>query len=90
MDLGVNKKNKKKTGAVGNGIIDTIGDVVKTVAPLAPLLLAAGKKPQAKKTTTGITGGDLCLLRYKELKGQPALTAPAENKETIPANAASR
>ena len=68
--------------------MDTIGDVIHTVAPLAPLLLAAGKKPRAKKTAK--TGGDLSLLRYKELKGQPALTAPAENKETIPANAASR
>ena len=37
-----------------------------------------------------MTGGDLSLLRYKELKGQPALTAPAEKKETIPANAVSR
>ena len=37
---------KKKTG---EGIIDTIGDVIHTVAPLAPLLLAVGKKPRAKK-----------------------------------------
>jgi hypothetical protein len=37
---------KKKTGT---GIVDTIGDVIHAVAPLAPLLLAAGKKPRAKK-----------------------------------------
>jgi hypothetical protein len=39
---------KKKTGA---GIVDTIGDVIHAVAPLAPLLLAAGKKPRAKKNS---------------------------------------
>jgi hypothetical protein len=81
------RSRKKKTG---EGIIDTIGDVIHTVAPLAPLLLAAGKQPRATKTAGGVTGGDLSMLRYKELKGQPALTAPAEKKETIPANAASR
>ena len=71
--------------------METIGDVIHTVAPFAPLLLAAGKaKPRAKKKAGGITGGDLSLLRYKELKGQPALTAPAESKETIPSNAVSR
>ena len=70
--------------------MDTIGDVIHTVAPLAPLLLAAGKKTRSKKTAGGVTGGDLSMLHYKELKGQPALTAPAEKKETIPANAVSR
>ena len=30
------------------------------------------------------------MLRYDQLKGQPPLTAPAEKKVTIPANAASR
>ena len=75
---------KKKTAG---SIMDTIGDVIHTVAPLAPLLLAAGKKTRSKKQ---ITGGDLSMLHYKELKGQPALTAPAEIKETIPANAESR
>jgi hypothetical protein len=78
---------KKKSGS---GIMETIGDVIHTVAPLAPLLLAAGKKARSKKTATGITGGDLSLLHYNELKGQPPLTAPAEKKVTIPANAASR
>ena len=81
------RSRKKKTG---NGIMDTIGDVIHTIAPLAPLLLAAGKKPRAKKTAAGITGGDLSLLRYNELKGQPALTAPAQKKETVPSNAVSR
>ena len=61
--------------------MDTIGDVIHTVAPLAPLLLAAGKKPRAKKTAGGVTGGDLSMLHYKELKGQPALTAPAEKRK---------
>ena len=70
--------------------MDTIGDVIHTIAPLAPLLLAAGKKPRANKTAGGITGGDLSLLRYKELKGQPALTTPAEKKETVPHNAVAR
>ena len=37
---------EKKTG---NGIMETIGDVIHTVAPLAPLLLAAGKKTRSKK-----------------------------------------
>ena len=37
-----------------------------------------------------MTSGDLSMLRYKELEGKPALTAPAEKKETIPANAVSR
>ena len=78
---------KKKTG---NGIMETIGDVIHTVAPLAPLLLAAGKKTRSKKTAAGITGGDLSLLHYNELKGQPPLTAPAQKKETIPHNAVSR
>ena len=76
-------RRKKKTG-------ETIGDVIHTVAPLAPLLLVAGKKPRAKKTAAGITGGDLSMLRYNELKGQPPLTAPAQKKETIPHNAVSR
>jgi len=75
---------KKKSGS---GIMETIGDVIHTVAPLAPLLLAAGKKTRSKKA---ITGGDLSMLRYDQLKGQPPLTAPAEKKVTIPANAASR
>ena len=83
-------RRKKKTGPAGSGIMDTIGDVIHTVAPLAPLLLAAGKKPRAKKTAAGITGGDLSMLRYNELKGQPPLTAPAQKKETIPHNAVSR
>ena len=38
---------KKKTG---NGIMETIGDVIHTVAPLAPLLLAAGKKREQKNS----------------------------------------
>ena len=38
--------------------MDTIGDVIHTVAPLAPLLLAAGKKTRAK-TAGGVTGWDL-------------------------------
>ena len=42
---------KKKTTPTGAGIMDTIGDVIHTVAPLAPLLLAAGKKPRAKKNS---------------------------------------
>ena len=75
------RSRKKKTG---EGIMDTIGDVIHTVAPFAPLLLAAGKKPRAKTTAAGITGGDLSLLHYKELKGQPALTAPAEQKRDCP------
>ena len=37
-----------KKGRTGAGIIDTIGDVIRTVAPLAPLLLAAGKKTRSK------------------------------------------
>ena len=85
--IGSGRRRKKKTG---EGIMDTIGDVIHTVAPLAPLLLAAGKKPRAKKTAAGITGGDLSMLRYNELKGQPSLTAPAQKKETIPHNAVSR
>ena len=85
--IGSGARRKKKTG---EGIMDTIGDVIHTVAPLAPLLLAAGKKPRAKKTAAGITGGDLSMLRYNELKGQPPLTAPAQKKETIPHNAVSR
>ena len=40
------RSRKKKTG---EGIMDTIGDVIHTIAPLAPLLLAAGKKPRSKK-----------------------------------------
>ena len=77
-------RRKKKTG---EGIMDTIGDVIHTIAPLAPLLLAAGKKTRSKNT---VTGGDLSMLRYNELKGQPPLTAPAQKKETVPHNAVSR
>ena len=44
------RSRKKKTG---EGIIDTIGDVIHTVAPLAPLLLAASKKPRAKTHRLG-------------------------------------
>ena len=43
-------RRKKKTG---EGIMDTIGDVIHTIAPLAPLLLAAGKKTRSKKTAAG-------------------------------------
>ena len=68
--------------------------MIHTVAPLAPLLLAAGKKTRSKKGAgaigSGVTGGDLSLLRYDQLKGQPPLTAPAQKKETIPSNAVSR
>ena len=30
-----------------------------------------------------MTGGDLSLLHYNELKGQPAFTAPANAKRTV-------
>jgi len=75
---GAGKRRTKK----GAGIMDTIGDVIHTVAPLAPLLLAAGK-PKANSRAKRITGGDLSLLHYDELKGQPPLTAPANKKETV-------
>ena len=58
--------------------MQTIGDVIHTVAPSAPLLLVAGKKTRTKKT---ITEGDLSMLRYDQLKRQPPLTAPAEKKK---------
>jgi hypothetical protein len=39
--------------------------------------VTAGRKPRKK------TGGDLSLLHYDELKGQPKLTAPANKKTTV-------
>jgi hypothetical protein len=39
--------------------------------------VSAGRKPRKK------TGGDLSLLHYDELKGQPKLTAPANKKVTV-------
>jgi hypothetical protein len=41
---------------------------------------AAGRR---KKNGAGVTGGDLSLLHYNELKGQPAFTAPANAKRTV-------
>ena len=69
------KPRKKK----GSGIIDTIGDIAKAVAPFAPMLLAAGK-PKRR-----IKGGELSLLGLKDLHGQAMPTAPANAKITVSA-----
>ena len=41
---------------------------------------AAGRR---RKNGAGVSGGDLSLLHYNELKGQPAFTAPANAKITV-------
>ena len=42
--------------------------------------VTAGRKPRAPRKKTG---GDLSLLHYDELKGQPKVTAPANKKVTV-------
>ena len=69
----------KRRAKKGSGVIDTIAEVAKTAAEFAPMLLAAGA-PKKKKV-----GGELSLIRYKDLKGQPLATAPANTKITVSA-----
>ena len=45
---GVSAGGVSAGGVSGGGVIDTIGDIAKTVAPFAPLLLAAGKPSNAR------------------------------------------
>jgi hypothetical protein len=62
------------------GAVET-GCGVTAAGMSAAGVTAGGKprKPRAKK----ITGGDLSLLHFDELKGQPKLTAPAQKKITV-------
>ena len=76
---GVSAAGKRRTKK-GSGIVDTIAEVAKTAAEFAPLLLAAGQPKKSKKV-----GGELSLIRYKDLKGQPLPTAPANTKITVSA-----
>ena len=77
---GVSAGKRPRGKKQGAGIVDTVGDVIKTVAPLAPLLLAAGKKTRSRKK---VEGGQLGLAALENLHGQPLPTAPANAKETM-------
>ena len=67
----------------GSGV--TIGSGVSAAGVSAAGVSAAGVTAagRRKKQGSGVTGGDLSLLHYNELKGQPAFTAPANAKETV-------
>ena len=66
----------------------TRGAGVSAAGVSAAGVSAAGlrtKKGVQAGSTNAVIGGDLSLLHYNELKGQPALRAPAISKETVSA-----
>ena len=64
----------------------TRGAGVSAAGVSAAGVSAAGhrtKKGVQAGSTNAVIGGDLSLLHYNELKGQPAFTAPANAKRTV-------
>jgi hypothetical protein len=71
---GMSAAGKKKKGS---GVMDTIGGVAKTAVEFAPLLLGLGDEGSRK---VGGQAGELSLIRFKNQKGEPFPTAPANVK----------
>ena len=64
--------------------VATVSENEGSGVPIGGGVSAAGVSAAGRrKKGAGVTGGDLSLLRYNELKGQPVYTAPANAKETV-------
>ena len=67
-----------------HGVKGKIGSGMSAAGVSAAGVSAAGVSAAGrKKRGCGVTGGDLSLLHYGELKGQPQLTFPANRKVTV-------